>query len=167
MKRKLPLITGLVTTLIVLLGLLWAGTNWPRPAPEISFQLVDGQALSLRELRGRPVLVTFWSVGCTTCISEMPHWVELYNELGPQGLALIGVTMSFDRPDFVMNTRQRNKLNYPIAFDLDGKVSKAFGDVHITPTTVLITPAGEIVQQQQGIMDMRALRQHILAMLKQ
>ncbi len=167
MKHKLPLITGLVSALIVLLGLLWAGTGGPRPAPEISFQLVDGQALSLRELRGQPVLITFWSVGCITCINEMPHWIELYNELGPQGLALIGVATPFDRPDFVMNTRQLNKLNYPIAFDLDGKVSKAFGDVHITPTTVLITPAGEIVQQQQGIMDMRALRQHILAMLKQ
>lgn len=166
MKRKLPLITGLILALI-LLGLLWLSTDRSRPAPEVTFQLVDGQALSLHELRGRPVLVTFWSVGCATCIQEMPHWVELYNELSPQGLVLIGVTMPFDRPDFVMNTRQRHQLNYPIAFDLDGKLGQAFGNVHITPTTVLITPAGEIVQQQQGLMDIRALRQHILSMLKQ
>jgi peroxiredoxin len=167
MKRKLALITGTALALLLLLGLLWLGLGWSRSAPEVSFNLVEGQTLSLFDLRGRPVLITFWSVGCATCIKEMPRWIELYNELAPQGFVMIGVATPFDRPDFVMNTRQRHKLNYPIAFDLDGKVSKAFGNVHITPTTVLINPAGEIILQQPGVLDMPALRKQILSMLKQ
>src|SRR5690606_26153841 len=101
MRRK-DLIGALIAAvLVVTVGLVWLGPWSGEPAPEVNFTTLDGREINLADLRGQPVLVTFWATTCPGCVAEIPHLKNLYSELGPQGMELIAVAMSYDPPEQV------------------------------------------------------------------
>lgn len=156
--------------IILLLGgaaFLWLTPSGMQQAPAITVTTLEGKTVSLAALQGRPVLVTFWATTCPGCVKEMPHLVELYRELGPKGLEIVAIAMSYDPPDQVRELARQKQLPYLVVLDSDGSAAKAFGDVKLTPTNFLLNPQGHIVQQKLGEMDMEQLRLRILGMLAQ
>jgi peroxiredoxin len=95
----------------------------------------------------------------------MPHLIELYHDLAPKGLEIIGIAMSYDRPDHILEMQKRKNIPYPIVYDGTENLSRAFGGIRLTPTTFLINPKGQIVKQKIGEMDMELLRAQIVTML--
>ncbi len=164
--KKQPLIA--ISFLIAiggLLGYLWLTPSGIKQAPPLSVTTLQGKSLNLASLQGRPVLVTFWATTCPGCIKEMPHLVELYQELAPRGLEIIGIAMEYDPEDQVRTMVAQKQVPYPIAIDKDGSAAQAFGGVSLTPSSFLIDPQGRIVQYKLGEMDMNALHNRIIAML--
>ncbi|MGA7799357.1 MAG: TlpA disulfide reductase family protein [Gammaproteobacteria bacterium] len=164
MKLKDALIVLCAVVLIGVLGYVWFAPTGLTRAPDITMTTIEGKHIDLAKLRGRPVLVTFWATTCPGCVAEMPHLINLYKELAPRGLEVIGVAMSYDPPDQVMAMAKARDIPYPVALDTHGKVSKAFGNIQLTPTSFLIAPDGRIVKQKIGEMDMEAVRKEILTM---
>lgn len=167
MKTKDILITLFAILIVSSIAYLWIAPSGAQQAPDISLQLIDGKKLKLSSLQGKPVLITFWATSCPGCIKEMPHLIELYNELHAQGLEIIGIAMPYDRPDYVMEMVKRKKVPYRIAFDLKGKAVQAFGKVSLTPTTFLIDDKGKIVKKKIGEMNMAVWKKRILSIIKQ
>ncbi|MEO7557533.1 MAG: TlpA disulfide reductase family protein [Gammaproteobacteria bacterium] len=165
MKLRDKAITVFALILIAALGWVWFAPAGLQKAPDVRFSTLDGRSINLAELRGRPVLVTFWATTCTSCMKEMPHLISLYRELAPRGLEIIGVAMSYDPINDVIALSKNRQIPYPIAHDTHNKAALAFGDVRLTPTNILIAPDGRIVQQNIGEMDMMQARAKILAML--
>ena len=95
----------------------------------------------------------------------MPHLIKLYQELAPKGFEMIGVAMSYDLPNHVLEMQKAKNIPYPIVWDDIGKISQAFGTVMLTPTHFLIDPQGEIVQHKIGDIDIKLLRARVLTML--
>lgn len=160
----------LLIGLFALTLLSGAGFYWLKPgklqlAPEVDLKIVDGRSLNLKQLKGRPVLVVFWATSCAACIKEIPHLIELYHELAPRGLEVIGVAMAYDPPNQVMEMRQRKKIPYPIALDIQGEVARAFGDVRLTPTSFLIDSRGQVVIQKTGMLNIARIRRKLESML--
>lgn len=167
MKLKQAAIAGFVLAFAGLLGYLWfTPGGGALQAPSVAFADLDGQRLTLDELRGRPVLVTFWATTCPSCVKEIPHLIDLHRELAPRGLTVIGVAMAYDPPPQVRELVERREIPYTIALDRDGSAAKAFGDVSLTPTTFLIDPQGRIVQRTLGEVDMEVLKRRIEGMLQ-
>jgi peroxiredoxin len=160
-------ITLLAAVLLGTLAWLWLAPAGPKVSPDITLLTIDGEELSLASLRGNPLLLTFWATTCPGCIKEMPHLIKLYDELSPQGLEIIGVAMSYDKPSHVLSMRKARNIPYPVALDIHGTAAQAFGNVRLTPTSFLIAPDGRIVSRKIGEMDMPKLRTNILAMLQQ
>ncbi|MBT8116422.1 MAG: TlpA family protein disulfide reductase [Gammaproteobacteria bacterium] len=133
--------------------------------PDIDLATINGKRLQLSGYRGRPLLVTFWATTCPACLREMPHLIELYNELQPQGLEIVGIAMAHDPPSQVLAVSKARRIPYPIALDIDASAAQAFGDVRLTPTSFLIAPDGRVVFQTTGGMDLRKLRKDIIGML--
>ena len=167
MKLKGTLITLLAATLLGTLTWLWLAPAGPKVSPDITLLTIDGEELSLASLRGNPLLLTFWATTCPGCVKEMPHLIKLYNELSPQGLEIIGIAMSYDKPSHVLSMRKARNIPYPVALDIHGAAAQAFGNVRLTPTSFLIAPDGRIVSRRIGEMDMPKLRTRILALLQQ
>jgi peroxiredoxin len=153
MKIKESLTAVLVVGLLLGAGAIWLMPSGTTQAPAVSFTTLDGERITMQELRGRPVLVNFWSTTCVTCIQEMPHLEELHEALGPKGLKVIGVAMSFDPPEQVAAFQERRQLPYTIALDFDSTVAASFGNVSLTPTSFLISPQGRIVYHKIGLLD--------------
>ena len=165
MKSKSPGIGLLGLLLLLAAGYYGFIMSNFHTAPPVNFSIVDGRTLNLKQLQGQPVLVVFWATSCSGCIREMPHLIELYNELAPRGLEIIAVAMAYDPPNRVMAMRQQKQIPYPVALDIQGEVASAFGDVHQTPNTFLIDPQGRIVKQFIGRLDMAELRADLHSML--
>lgn len=169
MMRPLKLRDGLI--LLLLLALLAAGGwIWSRPAglaqvPDVALTTLDGQELRFTALRGQPLLVTFWATTCPSCVKEMPHLVELYHELAPRGLQMVGVAMNYDVPEDIRTLARLRQLPYIIGHDADGSVGRAFGNVILTPTTFLVAADGRIVYQRVGEADISLLRTTLLGLL--
>lgn len=165
MKAKDIAIALFAIALIGILAYVWFTPSGIKQAPALNMTTLGGERIALQQFRGKPVLVTFWATTCPGCIKEMPHLVELYNELGPRGLEIIALAMAYDPEKQVREMVRQKQLPYKVALDDDGAAAKAFGDVKLTPTSFLIDPSGRIVQQKLGEMDMDALHNRILGML--
>ncbi len=164
LKEKLMMFAGAL--LVATLASLWLMPGGAQAqAPAINFTTLEGETTGFIKLRGKPLLVTFWATDCTTCIAEMPHLVELHHELAPQGFEIVAIAMEYDTIEQVRATQAEKKLPYLISHDSSGQLAKAFGDIRITPTSFLIAPAGQIVQQKLGEWDITHLRQQIIALL--
>lgn len=124
---------------------------------ELQFSTLSGTTVTLQELNG-PTLVNFWSTSCVICVKEMPHMAELYRELSPQGFELIAVAMPYDPPNEVLELKERLKLPFPVALDLNGEAVEAFASVKGTPTSFLIDRHGKLVERYIGAMDLAKLR---------
>lgn len=140
---------------------LWLSPEGLRAAPQVSLKTLDGETVSIEGLHGRPVLLTFWATTCVSCIREMPHLVELHERYNSRGLEVIGVAMSYDRPDHVMDVVRTRGLPYTIALDTDDSAARAFGDIRLTPTSFLISPEGRIVYQKLGDIDWNLVERNL------
>ncbi len=164
MKSKDFITAVAATAIIAAAAFAWIGPWTGKTAPDVALQDLSGQQLQLADFRGQPVLLQFWATTCVTCVAEMPHLAKLYRELAPEGLALIGVAMAYDPPQQVRRMAREKDLPYPIALD-DGAIASAFGDVRLTPTTVLIDPQGRVVWRRMGEIDFEQLEARLRGML--
>ncbi|AGM41633.1 putative thioredoxin [Spiribacter salinus M19-40] len=153
---------GLATLLVLgAVSFVWLSPRGGIPAPELTFNMLDGEAVSLSAYRGEPVLIQFWATDCPTCISEMPELVALYQSLEPAGLNLVGVAMDYDPEERVRNLVARRSLPYPVALDDGARIANAFENVRVTPTTILIDGEGRVVWQRIGLLDFERLHGEI------
>ena len=153
----------LLAALLVAPLLWWA---WPaRTAPDVGFTLIDGRHLQTKQLRGKPLLISFWATTCPTCLKEIPDLIALHREYAARGLTVIGVAMPYDPPDRVVNFARSHHLPYAISLDMDAQLVHAFGDVRLTPTNILVGPRGHILEQQVGRLDPAHARRRIEQLL--
>lgn len=167
MTKNEILISGFMLILIIGSGWLWLTPGGLSTAPAVSLKITDGRVIHLQDLRGKPVLITFWATTCPGCIKEMPHLISLYDELSDKGLEIIGIAMSYDPPNRVIELINKRRVSYPIALDPDGSIAKAFDNVLLTPTSFLISPEGKILKHKLGEMNIEKLREQILDLLTQ
>lgn len=156
----------LILSTVLLSASYYSIQNDLRIPSALDFNIIDGRRLSPDQLRGKPVLINFWSTSCKSCIQELPDLFALYNEFSSAGLEIIGVTMPYDRPDIVLKVTDRHQIPYPVALDVTGEISRAFGNVSVTPTHFLITPEGQIAEKVVGMIDPDKLRNRIKTMLE-
>lgn len=163
--HKETAIAGLALVVVLAFAAVWFMPAGLREAPPLVGQTLDGRTLTLEQLRGKPVLVTFWATTCPSCVEEIPHLIELYRELNPKGLEIIGVAMAYDPPEQVRAMARQRQIPYPIVLDSEERIAREFDNVRLTPTSVLVSPEGRIVQYRLGLLDMPELRNTIAGML--
>ena len=166
MKTKLILSVAASIIFAVTVFSFFVSSQVLDKVPNISLNIIDGRKIKIASMKGKPLLVTFWSTTCSTCIKEMPHLVELYNQFNKDGLEIIGIAMPYDPPNRVLELTKKRALPYPIALDIEGLASKAFGNIDVTPTSFLIDSFGNIIQQKTGEMDLEQLRVKIKKLLQ-
>src|SRR5476649_292688 len=104
----------------------------PMPSLDGAVQWLNSPPLTAETLRGKVVLVDFWTYSCINCLRTLPYvkaWAEKYRD---QGLVVIGVhapEFAFERN--VGNVTKAMKdlgINYPVAIDNDYSIWRAFGN---------------------------------------
>lgn len=131
------------------------------PAPDVTFMTLKGEKIALKNLRGKPVLVTFWATDCPSCVKEVNDFVDLYQQFHSKGLEIIAVAMVYDPPNHVVEMTQAKQIPYFVALDLQAKHALAFGKIEFTPTTFLINPAGQIVFSKIGRFDFEDMKHRL------
>ncbi|MBL0718861.1 TlpA family protein disulfide reductase [Piscinibacter sp. Jin2] len=122
----------------------------PQLAPEVGYTLIDGRKEQLSALRGKVVLVNFWATSCASCVKEMPDLAATYGKYAARGYDTVAVAMAYDPPAYVLSFAKSRALPFKVALDHDGELAKRFGDIQLTPTSVLIDRQGRIVKTYVG-----------------
>ena len=108
--------------------------------------------VSLAALRGKVVLLDFWTYGCVNCMHVIPDLKRLEEKYARQ-LVVIGVhSAKFDNEKETENIRRivlRYGIEHPVVNDADFRIWQAYA-VRAWPTLVLIDPAGYVVGQASG-----------------
>ena len=134
-------------------------------APNVGYTLLDGSQASIGQLRGKVVLVNFWATSCTTCVHEMPQIVATHEKFKARGFDTLAVAMRNDPPAYVIGFAESHKLPFGVAIDNTGAIAESFGQVQLTPTTVLINRRGDIVKRFVGEPDFVALHELVEKLL--
>jgi peroxiredoxin len=136
-------------------------------APDFQLTDLDGNNLRLADLRGKAVLLNFWATWCPPCKIEMPWFVDLQKQYGPQGLQIVGVAMDDGNAhDAVAKFAKEMGLNYIVLLGND-KVADQYGGVDALPTTFYIGRDGKIVTRVFGLVSHREIEDNVRAALKQ
>jgi thiol-disulfide isomerase/thioredoxin len=114
---------------------------------------LDTEPLGPSDLRGRVVLVNFWTLTCINWLRQLPHvraWARAYRDDGLTVLAVHTPEFSFERqPELVRHAREARGIDYPIVLDSDYAIWTAF-DNHYWPALYFVDADGTIRDQHFG-----------------
>jgi thiol-disulfide isomerase/thioredoxin len=178
MKRN-PLILFFIAAIVA--AMLFAGLRMARNnragnsgkgqligsvAPDFDLQTLDGKDIKLSDLRGKAVLLNFWATYCGPCKVEMPWFVELQKEYGPQGFQIIGVAMDDASTEDIAKFAKDMGVNYPILLGKES-VGESYGGVSVLPTTFFVDRDGKLVAREFGLQSRSVFVDHIKKALSQ
>lgn len=140
------------------------------PSLNGAVEWLNSPPLTTEQLRGKVVLVDFWTYSCINCIRTVPYvraWAEKYKD---QGLVVIGVhapEFAFEKKiDNVRKALEDFKIGYPVAIDNDYKIWRAFEN-NYWPAQYLIDAKGQIRYHHFGEGNYRQSEQAIQDLLRE
>jgi peroxiredoxin len=166
MIKKNQLILTLVATLLGLCLTTFAADPEPTPMAAPGWQLPDleGKSVKLSDFKGKVVVLNFWATWCGPCRQEIPDLVSLQKQYAAQGLVVLGISMDRGGPTRVASFVQKSEINYPVVMG-DAKISAAYGDIQVLPTTFIIDRKGNVVDGLIGAADRAGLEAKIKPVL--
>lgn len=123
-------------------------------APAFRLQSLDGQVYDLRALRGKPVVLNFWSTWCPPCMEEHPLFSEAARRYAGR-VQFLGVIYQ-DDPEKIRAFNERFGSWGPSLVDPQGEAAIAYG-VFGPPETFFIDAEGRIVEKVMGAVPPEAL----------
>ena len=119
-------------------------------APDFTLQSLEGKPLRLSDFRGKAVVLNFWATWCQPCKIEMPWFVELQKQYGPEGLQFLGVAMDDASEKDIADFAKDMGVNYPILIGKEA-VGDAYGGVQFLPETFYIGRDGKVIERAFGL----------------
>jgi thiol-disulfide isomerase/thioredoxin len=117
--------------------------------------------MRLSDLRGKAVLLYFWATWCRPCKIEMPWFMELQNQYGPEGLQIVAISLDDNAShEEVAEFSDSVRANYPILIGND-KVAKAYGGVPALPESFFIGRDGKVVDKIIGLKGMSEIEDSV------
>jgi len=126
--------------------------------------------LTLQALKGKVVLVDFWTYSCINCVRTLPHLTAWYERYKNDGLVIVGVhtpEFAFEREtQNVRNAIKQFNITYPVAQDNDYQTWKNYQN-HYWPAEYLIDAQGHIRRTHFGEGGYDHMEEAIRALLKE
>ncbi len=169
--KKIILILSIFTLAVILLPAqetpkmspvqekLWkAGFGIPQnamSAPDFSVTDLEGNAISLKDLKGKVVLLNLWATWCPPCRAEMPSLEKLHQTLKGSNFTILAVgtpTPPRETRGKIINFIKDNNYTFPVIVDESHTVSNMYGSGSI-PTSWIVDAEGKVVARFVGGMD--------------
>jgi thiol-disulfide isomerase/thioredoxin len=114
---------------------------------------LNSAPLNIADLRGKVVLVDFWTYGCYNCVNTLPHVTRLYDAYRDKGLVVVGVhTPEFPFEKSTGNVQaaiKRHGIRYPVAQDNEYATWNAYHNQY-WPAQYVVDQSGKIVFAHAG-----------------
>jgi thiol-disulfide isomerase/thioredoxin len=121
-----------------------------KPAPQFTLVDLQGKKVSLKDYKGRPVLVNFWATWCAPCKLEMPWFEEFRKKYGPQGFEILGIAEDDAGKEEIAKAVKRINVSYPILLT-NPKMSPAYGGVDYLPESFYVDRNGIVQTETSGL----------------
>jgi peroxiredoxin len=130
-------------------------------APDFSLLTLDGEQITLSELRGHPVMINLWATWCAPCRIEMPHIQDRFERYADEGFVVLAV--DFDEPaEIVAEFRDELGLTFDLLLDPGAEVQELYRN-RSYPSTFFVDANGVIQVQHIGVMTEGQLDENLAA----
>jgi thiol-disulfide isomerase/thioredoxin len=126
-----------------------------KPAPEFEGidEWINSDALTMKELKGRVVVLHFWTFGCINCIHNLPHYQKWQKDFAGKDLVIVGIhtpeTEAEKKPENVRAAVKEREIEYAVAIDGQGTMWKTWG-TRYWPSVALIDRQGKVRYVWEG-----------------
>ena len=140
----------------------------PRPAPDFVVENLKGKDITLKNYKGKVVLIDFWATWCIPCVEMMPELQKL-NEKHKKSKKFVVLGISIDQGKDIRkkikNFIKEKNISYPILHD--AKKDSAFKsfNLKVVPTMFLINTEKQIVAQWTGKTNHQEVEKHVSNLL--
>lgn len=137
-------------------------------APDFTLRSLDGKMVRLSEFHGKAVVLNFWATWCDPCREEMPWFVDLQKQYGPQGLQIIGIAMDDADPEDIAKFAKELNIDYPILVGKESardSIADAYGGIEFLPETFYISRDGKVLQKVFGLKDRNEIEDDVKQVL--
>ena len=131
--------------------------------PELHLRDSSGKIVSLRNYRGKIVLLDFWATWCHGCKEEIPWFAEFQRKYGVQGVNIVGVSLDDEGWKVVKPFMQSAGVPYTIVLG-NQATAREYGIVNM-PDTFLIDRHGRIAAKYAGLVDKDNVEANLRKML--
>src|SRR5437588_1816601 len=117
------------------------------PAPAFALTDIDGRRVSLAQLKGKPVLISFWATWCVPCRDELPLIRDEYLAHHTEGLEVVAIDWGDESADTVRRFWTGLKLQPAPYLDPDGRAATAYGVTLSStglPVSILVARDGTV-----------------------
>ena len=119
-----------------------------KPAPQFTLSDVDGNKFSLKDFKGKYVLLDFWQTLCPRSAREMPHYLKLYAEYKDKDIVFVSISVNED--ENVWRTFVKESRNAGVSLRAENSFySKVYQDYQVPglPFFIIVDPEGNILDQ--------------------
>ncbi len=136
-------------------------------APDFTAYDKDGNAVSLSDFKGKPVVLNFWASWCGPCQHEMPDFEEAYKQYGDEVVfMMVNMTDGMRETQSTAETFVKQaKFTFPVYYDLDIDAARIY-KVMSMPTTYFVDEEGYLRSYRQGMIDKSGLEYGISMITK-
>ena len=120
-------------------------------APSFSLKGLDGKKLALKDIKGNPIILTFWATWCTPCREELPT-LERFAEGKKDQLTILTMAIDGENKSKVRRFVDENKINLTVLLDEKEQIARTYR-VRMVPTTILINREGVMIGAIMGQRD--------------
>lgn len=144
--KKFTLLIALIIFYAVSIKAQVLGIPINQPAPGFTQNDINEKPVSLKDFKGKYVLLDFWASWCEPCRRENPNLVEVYKEYHDKGLEIISVSLDDDKNAWKEAVIKDN-LPWTQLSDLKGEQNEAAKLYNVTalPYNYLINPDGVMI----------------------
>ncbi len=122
-----------------------------KEAPPFSLKCLDGNTVTLRDFKGKPVLLKFWATWCPSCHEELPV-LEKFSAGKRDQLTILLLAIDGEKEKKVQRAIKENKVTLPVLLDIKEKIARTYG-VKFIPVTFLVDREGIMVGMIVGERD--------------
>ena len=134
-------------------------------APDFETTAIDGSMIRLADYKGKVVLLNFWATWCGPCRVEIPDFIELVNQYGDDGFAILGISIDEGPEEDVREFYDEFKMNYPVG--INPLLADLYGGMIGIPTSFLIGRDGRIYSRHIGLVPSSKIEEEIRTLLAQ
>lgn len=155
---------------ILLAACLLAGCASRDPAVRPGAPIPLTSSFKVENYRGKILLLNFWATWCGPCRGEIPDLVRIHSDFDQDQVAIVGISID-DRgtPEQIQTqlhqSVERYRIDYPIFFDSELELYRAFGSFSAIPTTFLIDRQGSVRKTYTGARSYAEFAQDIQTLL--
>ena len=127
--------------------------EYPDPIEAVDFTLKDSdnKKVSLKNYRGKIIMLNFWATWCAPCRLEMPSMEKLHRQFKDKGLIILSVA-SGEKTERVNKFIKEYEITFPALIDYDQEVTDTY-KVWALPTTYFINAEGKVISRINGSRD--------------
>jgi thiol-disulfide isomerase/thioredoxin len=130
-----------------------------KPAPELEVTDIQGKPVSLSDLKGKTILLDFWTTWCPPCLADAPALDRLYSKYAGKELMIVGISVSEER-EIVESFLKKHPHKFPVVLTTENEMPRPY-EIGIFPTYIVIGPDGTISTAAEGDQGFGELRKFL------